>query len=504
MKSDSLFELIQSLTKNEKRAFQLSAQKHGTARDKDYMELFHYFSSLNVYQREIVEPLLKKQFSNLAYTKNYLHDFILKTLRAYHSGQTVAIQLDELMIDIRILVKKGLKHQAEKLIQKGKKLALKYEEDVKYLEFLILERKQIRRDKKKKIREMIEAVQEESGESLKKITQFLNILKVYEEVFIGIKTDNEIKAESDRLMQQKVLGLAEKLPSEDISLDAAIYLLGVSSHYYYQQGNFERSFHYLDLLVQIIETKEHIIKQDLERYARIITNYLTRCASVKRFDKFPPLLAKMRSIKTDDYSVKAMVVQNVYYLELLYRLRLESTADDHQKALVLVPEIEKMLQEYQEDINKSRQLTFYISISTVYLLNEDFEQAQDSNNRIVLLDDRHEIRKDIQLFARILQIIIHFERNDYFFLEEKLIPDLRRWIRTFSNPQTKVRLFLDCIQKAIEPGNKRQQAPLFQRLENQLGDGGGGLQGVLLWLRRKKNQTSLGEIPNRSLKHLEK
>lgn len=489
MKSDSLFELIQSLTKNEKRALNISAQRQGNALDKDYMELFHFFSSINEYKREIVEPQLKKQFSNLAYTKNYLHDFILKTLRAYHSGQSVAIQLDELMIDIRILVQKGLKQQAEKLIQKGKKLALKYEEDVKYLEFLILERKQIRRDKKKKIREMIEAVQEESAESLKRITLFLNILKVYEEIFIGIKTDNEIKAESDRLMQQKVLGMAESLPSADISLDAAIYLLGVSSHYYYQQGNFERSFHYLDLLVHIIESKEHIIKQDLERYARIITNYLTRCASVKKYDKFPPMLAKMRAIKTDDYSVKAMVIQNVYYLELLYRLRLESTSKDHQKALEIIPEIEKMLENYEEDINKSRQLTFYISISTVYLLNGAFENALDSNNRIVLLDDRHEIRKDIQLFARILQVIIHFELGDYFFLEEKLIPDLRRWIRTFSSNHPKVRVFLDCMQKAIEPGNKRQQITFFQRLEKQLGDGSGGFQGVLLWLRRKAHHS---------------
>lgn len=487
MKSDSLFELIQSLTKNEKRALKLAAKRQGVDRDKDYMALFQFFSNLNEYKRENVEPELKLQFSNLAFTKNYLHEFILKTLRAYHSGQTIAIQLDELMIDIRILLKKGLKQQAEKLIQKGKKLALKYEEDVKYLEFLILERKQIRRDKKKKIRQMIEAVQEESQESLKKITLFLNILKVYEEVFIGIKTDNEIKAESDRLMQQKVLGLAEKMPSDDVSLDAAIYLLGVSSHYYYQQGNFERSFHYLDLLINIIATKEHIIKQDLERYARILNNYLTRCATVKKYDKFPPMLAKMRAIKADDYSVKAMVVQNVFYLELLYRLRPESSQEDYQIARALIPDIEKMLRDYEDDINKSRQLTFYISISTVYLLNDAFEEALESNNRIVLLDDRHEIRKDIQLFARILQIIIHFELGDYFFLEEKLIPDLRRWIRTFSTPQPKVRAFLDCIQKAIEPGNKRQQPALLQSLEKRL-QPGGAFQGVLLWLRKKREQ----------------
>ena len=54
MKSDSLFELIQSLTKNEKRALHISAQRQGNASDKDYMALFHFFSTINEYNKEIV------------------------------------------------------------------------------------------------------------------------------------------------------------------------------------------------------------------------------------------------------------------------------------------------------------------------------------------------------------------------------------------------------------------------------------------------------------------
>ena len=136
--SDKLFLLIKSLTKAEKRHFKLFSQLHERKNGNRYVKLFDTIEK----QKNYNEDDIKKQFEGekfidqLTATKNYLYHLILKSLRNYHAEDSIEMRLKSLLMDIEILYTRGLFLQVEKLVAKGIRLALEYDQHVRLMEIL--------------------------------------------------------------------------------------------------------------------------------------------------------------------------------------------------------------------------------------------------------------------------------------------------------------------------------------------------------------------------------
>jgi hypothetical protein len=85
-KSDITFQLVHSLSRNEKRYFKLfSGLVKG---QKNYLEIFEIMEKQQFYDEEALKKkLAKKPYAKqLTYEKHYLRKMILKALRSYHSS----------------------------------------------------------------------------------------------------------------------------------------------------------------------------------------------------------------------------------------------------------------------------------------------------------------------------------------------------------------------------------------------------------------------------------
>src|SRR5687767_11427715 len=106
--SDELHKLIKSLHQGEKRFFKVYASRHVIGEVNNYVRIFDSIAAQEKYDEKAIkekfrnEPFMKRY----AAVKNYLHGLIIKSMRSYHSGTTIDIELKEVLIDLEFLYQK--------------------------------------------------------------------------------------------------------------------------------------------------------------------------------------------------------------------------------------------------------------------------------------------------------------------------------------------------------------------------------------------------------------
>jgi len=121
---DALFVLIKSLSKSEKRQFNLYVGRLDGNTDAKFFSLFKFLEKLiNYDERKILESgiVTKQQLSNL---KAHLYRQILISLRLNPSNQNIRIQIREQLDFATVLYQKGLYKQSLKLLEKAKSMAI--------------------------------------------------------------------------------------------------------------------------------------------------------------------------------------------------------------------------------------------------------------------------------------------------------------------------------------------------------------------------------------------
>src|SRR5437868_6392805 len=122
--SDTLFQLIHSLEKAEKRHFKLYIKRSSSKEELKIVQLFDAIDKMKDYDEK---PLLKKlngmtkpQLSNL---KTHLYIQVLASLRLLKSAVSLDLQLNEQFDYVHIIYKKGLFLQCLRILERTKELA---------------------------------------------------------------------------------------------------------------------------------------------------------------------------------------------------------------------------------------------------------------------------------------------------------------------------------------------------------------------------------------------
>ena len=139
MEKDNLFELIQAMSKSEKRYFKLDSGTH-TEKKSSYVKIFDLINSQKKYNEKEIKEKLKtdSKVKNFAVEKNYLYNFLLTSLTSFHNQKSLNSKASSSLFTIRLLIDKALYSQAKKLIDKNQKFAEQSENYTLLLEILKL------------------------------------------------------------------------------------------------------------------------------------------------------------------------------------------------------------------------------------------------------------------------------------------------------------------------------------------------------------------------------
>ncbi|MCB0625785.1 MAG: hypothetical protein KDC43_18175, partial [Saprospiraceae bacterium] len=126
------------------------------------------------------------------------------------------------------------------------------------------------------------------------------------------------------------------------------------------------------------------------------------------------------------------------------------------------------LHRFGKKIEKHHRITFYYLIAYLLFQNRRYEQALRWNNLIVN-DPKEDVVKEIYYFARVLNLLIHYELRNYLLLESLLLSTpkyLKARRPLFSTEKTLFR-FLTSLLKTTDP-SKRQT--LISDFKNKVSD----------------------------------
>ncbi|TND10282.1 MAG: hypothetical protein FD123_530 [Bacteroidetes bacterium] len=412
-KQEELFDLIQSLDKQEKVHFKMNASRRDG--DKKYLQLFDAIHA----QKKYDEPALRKKFAGepfmrqFSVAKNYLYNTLLRSLRQYHAESNLENVLRDGIHTVEILYNKGLYVQADRLCARMIKKAADSERHLRLFEAL-------------RWRRMIQRIQgypELDGKQLRKIT------KEESDVFSALKNWWEYDLLSDRYFilathggylskeQQSELHALLSNPllgSENraISNRSRSTFYRIVSRIHHNLGNLERSQQYAEKLIRLYEElPKNQFAEERYNYIIVLYNQLILLTYLKRNKAFENTIAKLRRIVPVNNKERTTIFYT-YLTELDFYIANKRYAE----GCALEQPVAEGLKRYEGKMNVQVECSLSFNLCVVFIRSGRFNEALRWANRIIN-SSRYQTVDDFYYATRLLYLIIHYELGNYDTLE---------------------------------------------------------------------------------------
>lgn len=466
--SIELFKLIKSLTKSEKRFFKLSSALQSG--DKNYVKLFDFIDA----QSEYDEISLKKQFQNetfvkhLSSEKNHLYKLILKSLRSYYSEESLSSILKQEIKNIEILYNKALYKECEKFIVRAKKIARETEKFYYWNEIISWEKKLKEEALEEGIFEddLINIIKEEEDviDRLRNLAEYQIIYSKISYIFrSGGFTRNEQEEKQVEEIADYHLIKGKNTAKSTRASSMCYYIKGLCAA---TNRNYADSYQFFNKTRSILD-KNPVIKQDLStRYIQTLT-YLLRCyideRKFKDAEKLIQDLINLRGTKGfNTINTEVRILSNAYFMELLLLQR----QGKFKESIQLIDSIDSFIVENKEIISKEQCILFKYYKSVSYFAGGEFKKALSFINE-VLNDNEQNLRQDIYSFARIFNLVLHFELENYDFTEY-VIKSLNRYLSKHGRDYATETVLIRAIRKLSKNVLPEEQEMIFKNLEQEL------------------------------------
>lgn len=420
-KADNLYRLIKSLTKAEKRYFKINASRHTIGEINEYVQLFNLIEkSAEQDEKKLMKEFVKSGTPNkYAIAKTRLFDAVLKSLESFHANSSVDIELGRLLHSAEILFKKSLYDECIKLVAKAKKIAVQNEKFSVLLDVAQWEKKIIEKDAYAAANESeIVAMYENDKNILQRIENYNEYWNLKSLLFINLNKRGKARAPEELDNFKKIIAHPLlKSETEALSFDARYLYYQINYTYNFALNDYLKSYDYTQQMIALLEANPAVIATEPNKYFAVLSNMIYFCSRLKKYDETPVYLAKLRSLRDDlkdhmSEDIELKLFTTIYSSELSVCME---TAD-YEKALDLVPPIEKGLKYYGDKINFMRESFFCFNLAIVFFANNDFNKSLKWVHRM-LNNKNSDTGQDLYCMARIFNVIVHIELGN-----DQLIP----------------------------------------------------------------------------------
>lgn len=488
-KNHDLFKLIDNMSVKEKQYFKRNIFSSKSRKLPLYATLFKIIEGTeadeiivkdnkkhhdDIFIEKIKDERLK---NNLAIYKNTLYEKILESLRSFHAQDSIQIKLNGLLQDINILLEKELFKQGYKRLKIAKRLATIYDYPNTLLTLINIERRLVRRLEHQKQNILLGELNELSNSCVNEMSMRVIILNLYDS--FHTKMRNEIlNKEEIEVTRKEVENIGKRINSEKKS---SFHLLRdyhtLLFNLYYQERKIDEAIVQQEEIYKLYTVSPIMIREYPDRYASLIYNYMILLTNRKEYKRVISLIKEIRMLtkseKEGGYGIKYHNIHSrVFQLSYFMELSLFLMEDSHEEALNLLPTIEEGLEIHRNNIPVASQIMFFQNIAMTYFLNKQYSSVLEWINRILSLEDTHKIKMNTQLLSRLLQVVIHYELQDYGLVADYFVPSFRKHLNRYkTHPEIKkyaptYRILLSALSKASN-ATKDKKKKIFQDLAEQ-------------------------------------
>jgi hypothetical protein len=416
--SDSLFQLVQSLEKSEKRNFKLYIKRSSGNEDLKIIELFDALDKLKEYDETVLLKKLpsirKPQLSNI---KVHLYKQLLASLRLLKSAESIDLQLNEQFDYAHILYKKGLFSQSLKILDKAKETA-KANQKFNFLTLVIALEKRI------ETLHITRSMQSRAGqlsieamEVSARIDMVAKLSNLALQLYSWFIKNGHARNEKDEVGVKQFL--QDNLPPcalEQTGFYERLYLFQSYSWYAFIRQDFLMYYRYAQKWVDIFDEQPLMKRVETGHYIKGLHTLLNAHFDLRNYQKFEialkqfELFAETDRVKQhDNFRIQAFI-----YITSA-KINQHSMLGTFKQGLLLVPQIEQKLKEYDLFIDNHRMMVLNYKIASLYFGSGDYATCIDYLQRII--NEQVGMRDDLQSYSRLLHLMAHFEMGNYELME---------------------------------------------------------------------------------------
>ena len=465
--ADTLFQLIHSLQKAEKRAFKLYAKRNGATEDLKMIQMFDAIDKMPEYNEALLlkkMPGTKKE--QLANRKVHLYKQILASLRLLESNEHVDIQLHEQLDSARILYNKGLYLQSLKVLEKAKELARNTHQDSYLLQALFLEKKIEALHITRSLKDRAGRLTSETNELMKRLQVTSHLSNLALELYGWYINNGHARNELDeKSIYDYFHENISSLPETMTGFYQRLYLYQSYCWYAFIRQDFLMYYRYTHKWVDLFEREPNMIAIETGQYIKGMHNLVSAHFDLSNHEKFEKTLQVFETFSesevvrnNDNNKIQVFVY---LYTAKINRHFMQGSFDE---GLTLVPELTEKLKEYSLYLDNHRVLVFYYKIASLYFGSGDFDNTIKYLSKII--NWKVDLRNDLQCYARLLHLIAHYELGNFDLLEY-LIKSVYRFMAKMDNMGVVEEKVFQFLQKSFHL-NQKALKPEFEKLLNEL------------------------------------
>lgn len=500
--SHSLFQLIKSLTKAEKRNFRLFANRNHSGDSLKFIDLFDIMDKQKEEDEQFVLKKLKEvskpQFANL---KRHLYSQIIVSLRMIHKTKLPTVQARELIDFAVILYGKGLYLQALKMLKIAKREAAKHHMNYLHLTILefekIIETRHITRSGHENALELVE----KASELRDTISDTIYLSNLRVEMHTKYLRNGHIRNQEDKEeLRAYFVGKIKNIEEETLGVMERIFLYQAYVWYAHMQLDFTNCLSYAIKWVNLFKENPDLSKRDIDLHMRGYHYVLTAAMHLKEVATMKKYLTEFEEFR---YSHYKKFNSNSQIISFLYvhsgRLNQAIITGNFEEGIQLIPKTIRRLKKYSTKLDDHRILIFYFKIAWIYFGSNNISKSIFYLNKIVNRDMLN-LREDLQYYSRLMFLMCHYELQDLesmayslktfrsFFERTKDHNPAQISILNLFKALVKAPLFdhKEIMQNYLTELERLKEDPLQQLSINYLD--------VISWLKGKLQRRSLAEV----------
>ena len=451
---EDLTELIQSMSKSEKRYFKLFAGRHVREKSSKYVELFDLLARGDAESNNGKSEAELKETAgirNLPSAKHYLYGLIMSALRAYHAGKSVHKRLREGIEDAELLFARGLLDQAARLLKQLYTLA-EQREDFHALLLIVRRQREMISSRADIVSDLDHLFKLERG-----ITRRVVNLRHYQEISARVfrlirEFGHSSHARQPDPMQQLKQHLLLTDESYAHSLTAKLFYYSTRAGIAYYEDDRYQLYDFCRRHAEVCETFYDAGGMTAERLADSLHNYMHACLDLDMYDELAGGLKKLDALELkDEY---ARIRSRITHLSLRAVVVAERGGETDMRDFLREyaaehPQVAPLLNLEQERLLAVR----------MALVNFRLRRHSDALDALapILQAPRSAPRHDIAHSAETMSLMLHFFLGDWNYLENAIAALRRRGsLRDFRF----MRMTVDVIEKVLRAAPAEQESLL--------------------------------------------
>ncbi len=472
--------------------------------NKKYLKLYYILEKQKSYNEEKLMAALKNDpmCRQLAVSKNYLYNMILKALNSYNANFKTSF--GSTIDTIEILYYKGLYKQCFKIISKLKKQIYKLEKFHLLFEIFIWERALLTQmEDSKNYFELRDQIRKEEEKVLRVLGSihryaYANFLSYYS----YIKDDTTFKFINEEDFNKNVLLLTTPVDESSLSFHEKHYKYGGESYYYHFIKDFEKAALSSKKLLQLMDDNPEQIELSPFIYLAANMTYMLMLYHLKRFDEILLLCKKVNSLlKNLKQARSSRLLQSaIFNCGLSYELAVYVAIADVKNARKILPDIETGIENFKPLMNEQHYSVWCFNLSIMYFLSEEYKSSLKWLNCIIN-ETFDSLRNDFTLSITIFRLILHYELQNESIYPYLLRSSYRRISKLHFNPivispiLSGVKILFDATdKKKIEKSLKQIKLELTALKSNKDFIGLMNFFDVTQWLDSKIKNMTLAQI----------